>query len=94
MAYPVIEAQLEAGDRVVFCSDGVMEAVNGSGEQFGYDWTAEVIRTACREGLSAEGTIQQVLEAVEKFRGGASQLDDITCVVVRILDHCRRRDES
>ena len=82
--YPVIQAQLEAGDRVVFCSDGVMEAVNAAGEQFGYERTAGVIRRACAEGLSAEATIDRILSEVNAFRENAPQADDMTCVVVRV----------
>ncbi len=82
--YPVVEAQLQPGDRLVFCSDGVVEAANGAGEQFGYERTTEVIRRACEEGLSAEATIERLLKEVETFRGDAPQSDDITCVVVRV----------
>ncbi len=82
--YPVVEAQLQPGDRLVFCSDGVVEAANASGEQFGYERTAEAIRKACEEGLSAEATIDRLLKEVEAFRGNAPQSDDITCVVVRV----------
>ncbi len=92
--YPVIQAQLQAGDRVVFCSDGVMEAVNATEEQFGYERTAGVIRRACAEGLSAEGTIDRILSEVNAFRGDAPQADDMTCVVVRVNREERERSEN
>ena len=38
--YPVVETQLQTGDQVVFCSDGIAEAENVSGEQFGYERTS------------------------------------------------------
>ena len=34
-SYRGIETRLEPGDRLVFCSDGIMEARNAGGEQFG-----------------------------------------------------------
>ena len=83
-AYQVVETQLQPGDRVVLCSDGVAEAVNATGEQFGYERAAEAIRGACEEGLSAEGTIDRILSAVNAFRGDAPQADDMTCVVLRV----------
>ena len=41
---------------------------------------------ACNEGLSAEATIDRLLEAVSEFKGSAVQPDDMTCVVVRVED--------
>ena len=39
---------------------------------------------AREEGLSAEATIDRILEAVSEFKGNAVQSDDMTCVVVRV----------
>ena len=82
--YPVVERQLQRGDRLVFCSDGIVEAMNGAGEPFGYDRTVEAIQRAGQEGLSASATIDRILKEVKTFRGDAPQSDDITCVVVRV----------
>ena len=82
--YRVLETQLQPGDRVVLCSDGIIEAENSSEEQFGYDRTREAIRRACAEGLPAGATIEWLLEEVGTFRGDAPQSDDMTCVVVRV----------
>ena len=84
--YELVETQLQPGDRVVFCSDGIIEADNTDGEQFGFEQTAETIRKACEEGLSAEATIDRILERVAAFKGNAAQSDDMTCVVVRVED--------
>ena len=69
---------------MIFCSDGIVEAENLAGDQFGYDRTAEMIRQACAEDLSAEATIDRILEVLDAFRGDAPQSDDMTCVVVRV----------
>ena len=82
--YEVIERQLQPGDRVVFCSDGIIEADNADGDQFGYERTPELIRKACLEDLSSEATIDRILEEVEGFKGGVPQSDDMTCVVLRV----------
>jgi len=71
---------------VVFCSDGIVEAGNATDEQFGYERTAEAIRKACEEGLSAEATIDRLLQKVATFKGDAPQSDDMACVVVRVED--------
>ena len=67
-------------------TDGIAEAEDTSGEQFGYDRTVETIRKACEDDLSAEATIDRLLEVVDAFKGDAPQRDDMTCVVVRVED--------
>jgi len=82
--YPVAETQLQPGDRIIFCSDGIPEADNDAGDQFGYDRTEATILQACKEDLSAEATIDHLLAEVAAFKGDAPQSDDMTCVVLRV----------
>ena len=82
--YQVLDTRLQPGDCVIFCSDGIIEAENASGEQLGYERTSEMIRNACVEDLSAEATVDYLLKEVDAFTGDAPQGDDITCVVVRV----------
>lgn len=78
--------QLQPGDRIVFCSDGIAEAEDVKRNQFGFDNTMETVRMACANGLSAEATIELILETVNTFKGDAPQSDDMTCVVLRVED--------
>jgi len=82
--YPVIEVQLEPGDRVVFCSDGLAEAENAEREIFSFERTAEAVRRGCVDGLSAEGLIERLFEEVKDFSGETPQGDDMTCVVLQV----------
>ena len=82
--YYVVETQLQPGDRLIFWSDGIPEVQNTEGEQLVYERTSKVVRQACSEGLSAEAMIDRILEAVEAFRGQASQGDDMTVVVLKV----------
>jgi phosphoserine phosphatase len=69
------------GDIVAVISDGIFEAVDASGEQFGVDRVTEVIR-ANRDG--APGEIIQALRAAEEaFTGGMPAADDRTGIVVK-----------
>ena len=83
-AYQTIEIQLAPGDRVVFCSDGIIEAGNTDEDMFGFERTAETIRKGCQEGLPAEALIDRLIGAVKDFAGDAPQGDDMTVVVLKV----------
>ena len=82
--YSTIEVQLEPGDCIVFCSDGIAEAANAQEEMFGFEKTAETIRQGCQEGLSAEALIDRLIGTVKDFAGDAPQGDDMTVVVLKV----------
>ena len=84
--YEAIEVQLEPGDRVVFCSDGIVEAANPQREMFTFEQTAEVIRQGCEQGLAAEALLEHLFGRVKAFTGTAEQGDDMTVVVVQVTE--------
>ena len=69
----MLETALQTGDYVVFCSDGIIEAANPASDIFGFEQTAETIRTGCAEGLSAEALIDRLIGAVQDFAGDEPQ---------------------
>ncbi|MBD3178998.1 MAG: SpoIIE family protein phosphatase [Candidatus Latescibacteria bacterium] len=75
------ETGLEPGDIVVLYSDGITEAFNMEGEQFG----PERLRVAVegRRDSSSEMIISGLIESISDFAGGREQSDDITLVVIR-----------
>ena len=83
-SYQAIETQLEPGDRLVFCSDGIMEARNSAGDMFGFDQTAKTVQQGCQAGLSAEALLEKMLSEVRAFSGDHPQEDDQTIVVVGV----------
>ena len=84
-AYDVLDVKLERGDRVVFCSDGIIEAGVPEEEIFGFTRTAETIRqlSASRD-RSSEELIDGLIGEVNEFAGNISASDDMTCVVVSV----------
>ena len=71
---------LQPGDCVVLFSDGVSEAMNGDGEEYGDDRLLE-----CLADLSepeCEARVQEIFASVERFTAGAQQHDDVTAMVV------------
>jgi serine phosphatase RsbU (regulator of sigma subunit) len=75
--------QLDPGDALVLFSDGVTEAQNTDGDEFGEARLFEVLR-ACPGQPGAE-VIDRVFAAIDAFAAGAPQFDDITVLVARRL---------
>jgi phosphoserine phosphatase RsbU/P len=73
--------QLTAGDTVVVFSDGVSEALNERGEEFGDERIVEAISPALSE--PPQELLGRLLAAVKSFTGAAPQNDDITALVLR-----------
>ncbi len=73
--------QLEEGDIVFFYTDGVTEAMDEAGNQFGDDTLLDVLREAV--GSDPEDMTRQVVDAVHRHAGGAPQSDDLTCLALR-----------
>ena len=80
-AYEYATEQLEPGDVVVVCSDGVTEARNVANEEFGRDRMLEAVRSM--HGAKSDLVLEQLLSAVNQFARGAPQADDITVLVFR-----------
>jgi len=78
----VAETELAPGDTLVLYTDGVTEAMNSAGEEFGEGRLVEVLKR-CSD-LSMDALMQEVVRAVQRFTGGEQQ-DDITLVVARAL---------
>jgi sigma-B regulation protein RsbU (phosphoserine phosphatase) len=73
---------LTAGDLFVFCSDGVFEANDAAGREFGGKRLLEVI-TAHRQAPARE-VVDAIFAAVQDFRGDTPPNDDMTAVAIRI----------
>lgn len=75
------EIDVAPGDVLVFYTDGVTEAMNSDGQQFG----GERLRTtvAAIPDASAQQILSAVVDAVGAFTGDAPQSDDLTLLVVK-----------
>jgi len=75
------QVDLQAGDLVVFYTDGVTEALNGEGELFGNARLASTVEA--QAGASAQAVLEAIVAAVRAFTGDSPQSDDLTLFVVR-----------
>ncbi len=80
--YDEIALPLHKGDVFVFCTDGIFEAMDREGREFGAARLVEQVGAA-RE-LTARGIVDKIVAAVEHFRDGMPPNDDMTVVAVKI----------
>ena len=71
------------GDVIVFSTDGVDETRDAAGEQFGRERLLEIVQ-ANRQHPAAV-IITAIRAAVRKFAGNTPQKDDITAVILKVL---------
>ena len=81
LAYGQNSVVLDHGDTLVLYTDGVTEAMNGEGEQFGIERLRKVFSD--RAPKDANEAAHKIFEAVNTFADGAAQSDDITCLTLR-----------
>lgn len=81
--YQLVTRPLQSRDILVFYTDGLLEARNAAGAEYG---EARLQRAVAR--LAASGSAREVRDAVlgdlSNFKGDEEQYDDITIVVVRM----------
>ena len=82
-SYDQGEIELRPGDRLVMFTDGISEAVDGEGVEFGEKRMAELSRGARQ--LSAEALRRRLLERVTEFCAGRFE-DDVTVLVVAVSE--------
>ena len=72
---------LGVGDILVIYTDGVTEARDEDGKEFGEDRLLALVSQTSEERAAL--TLAAIMRKLDEFVGGAPQHDDITCFVVR-----------
>jgi len=75
--------QLKKGDTLVFHTDGLIEARNKQGEEFGEALLEETLTNL--KGEKSEEVLNEIRSCMENFTQGVPRHDDVTLVVFRIL---------
>jgi Stage II sporulation protein E (SpoIIE) len=78
---PEREVYFGPGDIFLLHSDGVYEATNSSGDQYGLDRLSALLASSAGSAVEVRDA---VLRSVAEFRGSAPQQDDVTVVVVKM----------
>ncbi|OLD61289.1 MAG: hypothetical protein AUI53_06360 [Acidobacteria bacterium 13_1_40CM_2_60_7] len=81
-SHQTARVELHPGDALVLYTDGVVEAFDEGGKEFGEDrWFAAI------RGLpqaDAPSMLRHLMQRVDEFVGRTRQSDDITCLVLRV----------
>jgi len=80
--YDEVSFDLLAGDVYVFCTDGVFDATDERGREFGIERLKHVVLESSK--LPARTIVESVFDAVTDFRGEVPLKDDMTVVALRI----------
>jgi serine phosphatase RsbU (regulator of sigma subunit) len=78
--FPQVRFELEPGDAIVLCTDGVLEATSADGEHFGYH---RIQASLAGAGPSAVEIAQRLLVDVRAHGQGVAPYDDLTLLVAR-----------
>jgi sigma-B regulation protein RsbU (phosphoserine phosphatase) len=74
------EIRMESGDILLLHTDGVKEATNRRGEEFGMERLERSFRE--HAGMGAESVVVGVQQDLDAFCDGAPQIDDVTLLAI------------
>ena len=78
--YEAATIKLQPGDHLVLFTDGVVEALNTRGEEFGLERLVALLRANAR--AATPEILVRLQEAVLAFSANAPQHDDITMMIL------------
>lgn len=83
VAYKAETITMKKGDFFLLFSDGLPEAVNPSGERFGFDEVPRIIESIDTDAMSAFEIAQEIKRAVQKF-SNYQLADDTTIICLKV----------
>jgi phosphoserine phosphatase RsbU/P len=81
-AYEEGQVSLSSGDWLVIFTDGLVEAVNPFGEEYGEPRLLAVLQT--NASMAPDLLLQRIISEVNTFVGTTPQHDDITCMLIKV----------
>ena len=81
-SYDELVFDLVRGDTYVFCTDGVFEATDVRGDEFGVKRLLQVVDETRHK--PARELVDAIFAAVQEFRGDIPLNDDMTAVALKI----------
>ena len=82
--YDELRLPLAPGDEVIFFSDGIVDAIDAQGEQFGDDQLCSLLQSQQSTDAGAQQAVEAILNAVAEHQSGTEHFDDETVMVLRV----------
>jgi serine phosphatase RsbU (regulator of sigma subunit) len=79
LTWPVLRGTLGPGEQLLFHSDGLTEARNADGAEFGDAYVDSIV--ACNANTTAHGLVDMLVGAWSAFAGGKAD-DDVSIAVI------------
>lgn len=76
----IVERELSPGDTLALYTDGIIDALSNSGDEFGEGRLAEALKR--HGGLEAKKMVETIVDEVHHFSAD-EQLDDITLIIAK-----------
>jgi sigma-B regulation protein RsbU (phosphoserine phosphatase) len=76
-----VAVPLERDDCLLLYTDGVTEALDSGGDEFGIERTMESVRASAKSG--AQAIVTRLIDDLRNFVGSQPQNDDITLIAIR-----------
>lgn len=76
-----LDIQLEPGDVIIYYTDGLTDAENESGDNYGERRLADALTAAAEQ--NAADMLQTLVHSVDRFCAGVLPFDDLTLCVIR-----------
>ncbi len=80
-AYEEAHVRLDTNDLLVIFSDGISEAQNAVGEEYGEDRLVQL--AVVNRELDADDLLNQVFDEVDRWSGATERGDDQTLVILK-----------
>ncbi|HYR89209.1 MAG TPA: PP2C family protein-serine/threonine phosphatase [Terriglobia bacterium] len=79
--FSISRVTLQAGDSLLLYTDGVLDTLNGTGEEYGMSRLMDI--TTASQSMPPDQLVSSCLADVSTFRRGTSRFDDITMMGIR-----------
>jgi len=76
-----VAVPLEPGDCILLYTDGITEALDNEGNEFGLQRMIQAFRTTAKQGPQA--IVSRLIDELRDFVGATPQNDDITLIAIR-----------
>ena len=80
--------ELENDDILILYTDGLIEQMDASGNQFGIERLIKAL--SIKHTVTSKSISDHIMNKVKKFSGGLPNEDDITLVVIKVMPSVKK----